>query len=64
MKFFGNDYCHFDQLNMFKEELTKYDIKEGNLSFPPTYKYIKNILYKKKKKYKKNNLFKFKKKKN
>ena len=42
LKFFGNDYCHFDQLNMFKEELKKYDIKEGNLSFPPTYKYVKN----------------------
>ena len=42
LKFFGSDYSHFDQLNNFKEELTKYDIKEGNLSFPPTYKYAKN----------------------
>ena len=42
MKHFGNDYWKFDQLNIFKEDLMKYDIKELNIMFPPTYKYIKN----------------------
>ena len=42
MKYFGSDYWKFDQLNIFKEELMKYDIKEANVMFPPTYKYIKN----------------------
>ena len=41
MKYFGDDYLKFDQLNIFKEELTKYNIKESNILFPPTYKYIK-----------------------
>ena len=41
MKYFGNDYYKFDQLNIFKEELKQYDIKEDSINFPPTYKYIK-----------------------
>ena len=41
MKYFGDDYWKFDQLNMFKEELIKYDIKENNILFYPTYKYAK-----------------------
>ena len=41
MKYFGDDYWKFDQLNMFKEELIKYNIKESEISFFPTYKYIK-----------------------
>ena len=42
MKYFGSDYWKYDQLNIFKEDLMEYDIKEHNISFPPTYKYIKN----------------------
>ena len=41
MKYFGDDYLKFDQLNIFKGELTKYNIKESNISFFPTYKYLK-----------------------
>lgn len=41
MKYFGNDYLNFDQLNIYKEELTKYNIKESNILFYPTYKYAK-----------------------
>ena len=42
MKYFGSDYWKFDQLNIFKEELMNYDIKEPSITFPPTYKYAKN----------------------
>jgi hypothetical protein len=42
MKYFGSDYWKYAQLNKFKEELMKYDIKEPNIIFHPTYKYIKN----------------------
>ena len=42
MKYFGSDYWKFDQLNIFKEELMNYDIKEPTITFPPTYKYAKN----------------------
>ena len=41
MKYFGDDYWKFDQLNIFKKELIKYNIKESEISFPPTYKYAK-----------------------
>ena len=39
MKYFGEDYLKFDQLNMFKKELSEYDTKESNILFYPTYKY-------------------------
>ena len=42
MKYFGNEFWKCDQLNIFKDELKKYNIKENNITFPPTYKYIKN----------------------
>ena len=41
MKDFGNDYLKYDQLNIYKEELTKFNIKESNILFYPTYKYAK-----------------------
>ena len=41
MKYFGEDYWKFDQLNMFKNELSEYDTKESNILFYPTYKYAK-----------------------
>lgn len=41
MKSFGDDYWKYDQLNIFKDQLMKYDIKEKFISFPPSYKYIK-----------------------
>lgn len=41
MKDFGSDYLKYDQLNIYKEELTKFNIKESNILFYPTYKYAK-----------------------
>ena len=41
MKSFGDDYWKYDQLNIFKDQLIKYDIKEKFITFPPSYKYIK-----------------------
>lgn len=41
MKYFGDDYWKFDQLNIFKKELIKYNIKESDIFFNPTYKYAK-----------------------
>ena len=42
-KFFFNEFLRNEELKIFKKtELVQFDIEEGEINFPPTYKYEKN----------------------